>query len=119
MRLDSQSACYLARRFLIVAKVTSVRVMEDFETVHPPLTSVQRVPSAGDSTKIHRHATKVFKRILHSPNECDQALKQRISMAMRVLNQTQSTETAILQPNPTDGLRRLAMRVIKRMSIRN
>ena len=93
--------------------------MEDFETIQTPFTSVLMARGADNSCSIHRHATKVFRRILHSTSESDQLLKERISTAMTVLSQTRSTETAILQTNRGDNLRRLASRVLRRMGTRS
>lgn len=95
--------------------------MENFETIQISSTSIvsNRFPGTVQSKKSLRRATRVLNRVLRSSGSRDELLRERVSQAVGVINQTGCTETAILQTRPADSLGRIASRVIRRLSTRS
>lgn len=93
--------------------------MENFETIQISSTSIVSNRFPVQSKKSLRRATRVLNRVLRSSGSRDELLRERVSQAVGVINQTGCTETAILQTRPADSLGRIASRVIRRLSTRS
>lgn len=76
----------------------------------------QAVAGTVESRKSVRRATRVLNRVLRSSCRRDELLRERVSQAVGVINQTGTTETAILQTRPVDSLARIASRVLRRLA---